>query len=147
MAGYLNKAMIIGNLGRDPEIRSFDNGGKIANLSLATTETWKDKNSGEKREKTEWHRITIRQNGTSRIIDGFIEPYVKKGQKVLVEGKIETRKWTDKDGNDRYSTEIIVAGPNSSFELLSSSGKSDADDSSFKPTTEKEFEDTIPDWD
>jgi single-strand DNA-binding protein len=118
MAGYINKAIIIGNLGQDPEIKAFDNGGKIANLSIATTDKWKDKTTGEQRERTEWHRVTVRQNGTSKIIDGFIGKYVKKGNKVYVEGQLQTRKWQDQNGNDRYTTEIIVSGPNSTLELL-----------------------------
>jgi single-strand DNA-binding protein len=117
MAGYLNKVQIIGNLGKDPEIRSMQNGGRVANLSVATTVTWKK--DGEKQERTEWHRVVIFQSGNNKIIDAFIEPYLKKGQKVYIEGALQTRKWTDQDGNDRYSTEIVVQGFNSAVELLS----------------------------
>jgi len=117
MAGYVNKAIIVGNLGQDPEVRTFPDGNKVCNLSVATTEKWKNA-AGEPQERTEWHRVSVIQRGKSKIIDSFIDPYVKKGNKVYVEGKIETRKWTDKDNNDRYTTEIIVSGPNSNFELL-----------------------------
>ncbi len=132
MAGYVNKVIVVGNLGNDPEIKSFDDGGKIATLSIATTEKWKDRNSGEQREKTEWHRVIIRQNGGSNIINSFIEPYVKKGHKVYVEGKLETRKW-DQDGVTRYATEIIVSGPGSSFELLTPPKVSHSTDPDEKP--------------
>tara|TARA_R110000823_G_scaffold99584_1_gene214912 strand:- start:978 stop:1430 length:453 start_codon:yes stop_codon:yes gene_type:complete len=117
MAGYVNKVIIIGNLGKDPELKSFDNGGKIANFSVATTESWKDKATGEKKEKTEWHNVTVRQNGNSKIIDAFIEPYLKKGNKVYIEGKLETRSW-EQEGTKRYTTEVIVSGPSSTVELL-----------------------------
>jgi len=109
MAGSINKVIIIGNLGSDPEIRNWPNGGCVANLSIATSEQWKDKTSGEKKEKTEWHRVVVKQNGDTGVVTGFIEPYLRKGAKVYIEGKIETRKW-EKDGIDRYSTEIIVSG-------------------------------------
>ncbi len=106
MAGSLNKVMIIGNLGRDPEVRSFQNGGKVCNLRIATSETWKDKNTGERREKTEWHSVAIFQEGLVRIA----EQYLKKGSKVYIEGKLQTRKWQDQSGQDRYSTEIVLQG-------------------------------------
>ena len=104
MAGSLNKVTLIGNLGKDPEVRSFDNGGKIANFSIATSESWKDKNSGEKKERTEWHNVTVNSDG----LVGVVERYLKKGAKVYVEGKLQTRKWQDKDGNDRYTTEVVL---------------------------------------
>lgn len=104
MAGSVNKVILIGNLGRDPEIRSFQNGGKIANLRIATRETWRDKNSGERREKTEWHTITVANEGLVRVV----EQYLRKGSKVYIEGKLETRKWQDQSGQDRYSTEIVL---------------------------------------
>lgn len=106
MAGSLNKVMIIGNLGRDPEVRSFQNGGKVCNLRIATSETWKDKNTGERREKTEWHSVAIFQEGLIRVA----EQYLKKGSKVYIEGKLQTRKWQDQSGQDRYSTEIVLQG-------------------------------------
>ncbi|MGJ8611603.1 MAG: single-stranded DNA-binding protein [Octadecabacter sp.] len=106
MAGSLNKVMIIGNLGRDPEVRSFQNGGKVCNLRIATSETWKDKNTGERREKTEWHSVAIFQEGLVRIA----EQYLKKGSTVYIEGKLQTRKWQDQSGQDKYSTEIVLQG-------------------------------------
>jgi single-strand DNA-binding protein len=151
MAGYVNKAIIIGNLGADPEIKEFPDGNKICNLSVATTEKWTAKD-GEKREKTEWHRVVVRQSGSSKIIDAFIGKYVKKGHKVYVEGKIETRKW-EQDGTTRYTTEIFVAGPNSSFELLERAPKGDNEKSGSDIPFEKparidsELDDQIPGWD
>lgn len=106
MAGSLNKVQIIGNLGRDPEIRSFANGGKVCNLRIATSETWKDKDTGEKREKTEWHSVAIFQEGLVRIA----EQYLQKGSTVYIEGKLQTRKWQDQSGADKYSTEIVLQG-------------------------------------
>jgi single-strand DNA-binding protein len=104
MAGSLNKVQIIGKLGRDPESRSFQNGGKVVNLRVATSETWKDKNSGEKKEKTEWHSVAIFNEATGN----FAENYLRKGSTVYVEGSLETRKWQGQDGQDKYSTEIVV---------------------------------------
>jgi len=106
MAGSVNKCIIIGNLGADPEVRTFQNGGKVCNLRIATSETWKDKQSGERREKTEWHSVAIFQEGIVRIA----EQYLKKGSKVYVEGKLQTRKWQDQSGADKYSTEIVLQG-------------------------------------
>jgi len=106
MAGSVNKVILIGNLGRDPEVRSFQNGGKVCNLRIATSETWKDKTSGERREKTEWHSVAIFQEGLVRIA----EQYLKKGSKIYVEGKLQTRKWQDQSGQDRYSTEVVLQG-------------------------------------
>ncbi|AGI67975.1 single-stranded DNA-binding protein [Octadecabacter antarcticus 307] len=106
MAGSLNKVMIIGNLGRDPEVRSFQNGGKVCNLRIATSENWKDKNTGERREKTEWHSVAIFQEGLVRVA----EQYLKKGSTVYIEGKLQTRKWQDQSGVDKYSTEIVLQG-------------------------------------
>jgi single-strand DNA-binding protein len=104
MSGTLNKVQLIGHLGKDPEIRSFQNGGKAATLSLATSESWKDKETGERKERTEWHRISITNDG----LVGVVEKYLKKGAKVYVEGQLETRKWTDKEGEERYSTEVVL---------------------------------------
>ena len=106
MAGSVNKVILIGNLGRDPEVRSFQNGGKVCNLSIATSETWKDRNTGERREKTEWHSVAIFQEGLVRIA----EQYLRKGAKVYIEGKLQTRKWQDQSGQDRYSTEVVLQG-------------------------------------
>ena len=106
MAGSVNKVILIGNLGRDPEVRSFQNGGKVCNLRIATSETWKDKSSGERRERTEWHSVAIFQEGLVRIA----EQYLKKGSKVYIEGKLQTRKWQDQSGADKYTTEIVLQG-------------------------------------
>lgn len=100
----LNKVCLIGNLGRDPEIKSFANGGRIANVSLATSESWKDKATGERKERTEWHSVAVQNDG----LIGVVERYLRKGSKVYLEGKLQTRKWQDKDGNDRYTTEVVL---------------------------------------
>ena len=114
MAGSLNKVMLIGNLGRDPEIRTFQNGGKVANFSIATSETWRDKNSGERQERTQWHNIAVFNEGLIRVI----EQYVKKGSKVFVEGQLETRKWQDQQGQDRYTTEVVLRGFGGTLTML-----------------------------
>jgi len=106
MAGSVNKVILVGNLGADPEVRTFQNGGKVCNLRIATSETWKDKNTGERREKTEWHTVAIFQEGLVRVA----EQYLKKGSKVYIEGALQTRKWQDQSGNDRYSTEVVLQG-------------------------------------
>ncbi len=118
MAGSLNKAMLIGNVGKDPEIRHTQDGKEIANLVLATSDSWRDKNTGEKRERTEWHRIVIFKEG----LIGIIKNYVGKGSKVFVEGSLQTRKWTDNQGNEKYSTEIVLQGPNASITMLDKPG-------------------------
>lgn len=110
----LNRATILGNVGRDPEIRSTQSGNRCANLSIATTETWKDRASGERKEKTEWHKITVWGDG---LVD-VIERYVIKGSHILVEGQIQTRKWQDQSGQDKYSTEIVLQGPTARLLLL-----------------------------
>ena len=114
MAGSLNKVMLIGNLGADPEIRSFQNGGKVANLRIATSESWKDKATGERKEKTEWHTVAIFSEGLVSVV----ERYLKKGSKVFVEGKLQTRKWQDQNGQDRYSTEIVIQGLGGTLTML-----------------------------
>ena len=114
MAGSVNKVILIGNLGADPEVRTFQNGGKVANLRIATSETWKDKNTGERREKTEWHTVAIFQEGLVRIA----EQYLKKGSKVYIEGKLQTRKWQDQSGQDRYSTEVVLNGFDGTLTML-----------------------------
>jgi single-strand DNA-binding protein len=106
MAGSVNKVILIGNLGADPEIKSFQNGGRIANLRIATSESWKDRATGERKEKTEWHNVTIQSDG----LVGVVERYLKKGSKIYIEGQLRTRKWQDRDGNDRYTTEVSVGG-------------------------------------
>ena len=116
MAGSLNKVLLIGRLGADPEIKQMVNGKSVARLSLATSNTWKDKNTGERKEKTEWHRVVIFNEGLINVI----KQYVKKGAQVYIEGQLTTRKWTDeKSGQDKYSTEIILQGYNSTFTILS----------------------------
>mgnify|MGYP000029434854 CR=1 FL=1 len=102
----VNKVIILGNLGADPEVRSFQNGGQVCNLRLATSETWKDKNTGEKKERTEWHTVAVFQEGLVRVC----QQYLRKGSKVYIEGKLQTRKWQDQSGNDRYSTEVVLQG-------------------------------------
>ena len=114
MAGSLNKVMLIGNLGADPEIRSFQNGGKVANLRIATSETWKDRNTGERQERTEWHNVAIFSEG----LVGVVERYLKKGSKVFVEGQLQTRKWQDQNGQDRYTTEVVIRGLNGGLTML-----------------------------
>jgi len=114
MAGSLNKVMLIGNLGADPEIRSFQNGGKVANLRIATSETWKDRNTGERQERTEWHSVAIFSEG----LVGVVERFLRKGSKVYIEGQLQTRKWQDQSGNDRYSTEVVIRGMNGTLTML-----------------------------
>ncbi len=114
MAGSVNKVIIIGNLGRDPEARSFQNGGKVCNLRIATSETWKDRNSGERRERTEWHSIAIFSEPLVRVA----EQYLRKGSKVYIEGQLETRKWQDQSGQDRYSTEVVLRPYRSELTML-----------------------------
>lgn len=119
MAGSLNKVMLIGNLGADPEIRSFQNGGKVANLRIATSETWKDRD-GQRQERTEWHTVAIFSEGLVNVV----ENYLKKGAKVFIEGQLQTRKWQDQQGQDRYSTEIVLRGFNGTLTMLD--GRSDS---------------------
>src|SRR5436190_21784242 len=114
MAGSVNKVILVGNLGKDPEIRRTQDGRPIANLSVATSESWRDKTTGERKEKTEWHRVVIFNEGLCKIV----EQYLKKGSKVYLEGSLQTRKWTDKDGNDKYSTEVVLQGFNSTLTML-----------------------------
>ena len=123
MAGSLNKVLLIGRLGADPEIKQMVNGKNVARLSIATSQAWKDKNSGERKEKTEWHRIVIFNEGLINVV----QQYLKKGANVFVEGQLSTRKWKDESsGQDKYSTEIILQGYNSSLTMLDSRGKSDS---------------------
>lgn len=118
MAGSVNKVILIGNLGADPEVRQFQNGGQVCNLRVATSETWKDKTTGERREKTEWHQVAIFSDGLIRICQN----YLKKGSKVYIEGKLQTRKWQDQNGNDRYSTEVVLQGFDGTLTMLDSPG-------------------------
>ena len=114
MAGSVNKVILIGNLGADPEIKSFQNGGKIANIRIATSEQWKDRMTGERKERTEWHNVVI--NGEGLV--GVVERFLKKGSKVYIEGSLRTRKWQDRDGNDRYTTEVVIAGMGGNLTML-----------------------------
>ncbi len=116
MAGSVNKVILVGNLGADPEIRNMQDGRPVCNLRIATSESWRDKSSGERRERTEWHRVVIFNEGLCRIA----EQYLKKGAKVYIEGQIQTRKWQDQSGQDRYSTEIVLHGFNSTLTMLDS---------------------------
>ena len=119
MAGSVNKVILIGNLGADPEVRSFQNGGQVCNIRVATSETWKDRNTGERREKTEWHSVAIFQEGLVRVA----QQYLRKGSKVYIEGKLQTRKWQDQSGNDRYSTEVVLQGFGSTLTMLDGRGE------------------------
>ena len=114
MAGSVNKVILVGNLGRDPESRSFQNGGKVVNLRIATSESWKDRNSGERKEKTEWHSVAIFNEGLANVAERFL----RKGSKVYIEGQLQTRKWQDQAGADKYSTEIVLQGFNSVLTML-----------------------------
>ena len=114
MAGSVNKVILVGNLGRDPEVRTFQNGGKVCNLRIATSETWKDRNTGERRERTEWHSVAIFSEGLVRVA----EQYLRKGSKIYLEGKLQTRKWQDQSGQDRYSTEVVLQGFDATLVML-----------------------------
>lgn len=121
MSGSLNKCILIGNVGKDPEIRRTQDGRPIANLSIATSETWRDKNTGERKEKTEWHRVVIFNEGLCKVV----EQYVRKGAKLYVEGQLQTRKWTDKDGADKYSTEVVLNGFHANVTMLDGPAKAE----------------------
>jgi single-strand DNA-binding protein len=118
MAGSVNKVILVGNLGADPEVKSFSNGGRICNLRIATSETWNDRASGERKERTEWHSVVIRSDG----LIGIAEKYLRKGKKVYVEGSLQTRKWQDANGQDRYSTEVVLSGPGAVMTMLDGGG-------------------------
>ncbi len=118
MAGSVNKVILVGNLGRDPEIRTTNDGTKVANLSLATSESWRDRNSGERRERTEWHRVVIFND---RLVD-VVEKYLNKGSKIYIEGQLQTRKWTDRDGQERYTTEVVLQRFRGELTMLDSRG-------------------------
>ncbi len=119
MAGSVNKVILVGNLGADPEVKSFQNGGKICNLRIATSEDWKDRQTGEKKERTEWHQVVLSTEG----LVGVAERYLRKGQKVYIEGQLQTRKWQDASGNDRYTTEIRVGGFDGKLVMLDRPGE------------------------
>src|SRR5688572_21785038 len=122
MAGSVNKVILVGNLGADPDVRNLPSGGKVVNLSVATSENWKDKNTGERREKTEWHRVVIFSEGLARVA----ESYLRKGSKVYLEGQLQTRKWQDQSGQDKYSTEVVLQGFSSNLTLLDGRGDGDS---------------------
>ena len=124
MAGSVNKVILIGNLGKDPEVRTFQNGGKVCNFSIATSESWRDKQSGERRERTEWHKISIMNEGIANVA----EQYLRKGSKVYVEGQLETRKWQDQSGADRYSTEVVLRPYSGALTLLDKRDSQGGDD-------------------
>ena len=131
MAGSVNKVILVGNLGKDPEVRRMQNGNPVVNLSVATSENWRDKATGERKERTEWHRVVIFSEGLAKVA----EQYLKKGSKVYIEGQLQTRKWTDKDGVEKYSTEIVLQGFNSNLTMLDGArggggGSSEGSDSS-----------------
>jgi len=127
MAGSVNKVILVGNLGADPEVRTLPSGNKVVNLSVATSESWRDKNSGERREKTEWHRVVIFSEGLVRVA----EQYLRKGAKVYLEGALQTRKWQDQSGQDKYSTEVVLQGFNSNLTMLDGRGEGGGDSVGF----------------
>ncbi|MEZ5736327.1 MAG: single-stranded DNA-binding protein [Novosphingobium sp.] len=118
MAGSVNKVILIGNLGADPEVRTFQSGGRVCNLRVATTESWKDRNTGERQERTEWHNVAIFSDG----LVGVAERFLRKGSKVYIEGQLRTRKWQGQDGQDRYTTEVVLQGPGAVLTMLDSRG-------------------------
>ena len=151
MAGSLNRVMLIGNLGADPVIRQTQDGKRLAQLSLATSESWKDKSTGEKKEKTSWHRIVIFNDGLA----GVVENYVKKGSKIFVEGQLQTRKFTDQDGNEKYTTEVVLGNYNGTLTMLDSRGGNtesmgtidsdvNQDMTSSQPPADLDIDDEIP---
>ena len=153
MAGSVNKVILIGNLGRDPEVRTLNDGSPVVTLSLATSENWKDKASGERRERTEWHRVVIFNENLAKVA----ENYLKKGAKVYIEGQLQTRKWTDKDGNEKYTTEVVLQRYRGDLTMLDAKGEgggSYAADNSAPPASEgggssgggkdDDFDDEIP---
>ena len=126
MSGSVNKVILVGNLGQDPEMKSFANGGRIANLRIATNETWTDRSSGERRERVEWHSVVIKSDG----LCGVAERYLRKGSKVYVEGSLQTRKWQDQNGQDRFSTEVVLSGPGAVMTMLDGAGGNSGNDHS-----------------
>ena len=131
MAGSLNKVMLIGNLGRDPEVRTTQDGREIANLTIATSESWRDKQTGERKEKTEWHRVVIFSDGLVNVVKN----YLKKGSKVFIEGQLQTRKWTGQDGVEKYTTEVVIQGFNGSLTMLDGRASSEGSASSSSAPT------------
>ena len=150
MAGSINKVILVGNLGRDPEVRRMQNGGELVNLSIATSEQWRDKNSNEKKEKTEWHRVVIFNENLVRVAKDFLQ----KGKKVYIEGQLQTRKWQDQSGNDRYSTEVVLGkfrgelqildGRNSSLDSQQNLSDESNSSQSIPESIGEDFDDDIP---
>ena len=136
MAGSVNKVILVGNLGADPEVRTLPSGNKVVNLSVATSDSWRDKNSGERKEKTEWHRVVLFSEGLARVA----EQYLRKGSKVYLEGQLQTRKWQDQSGQDKYSTEVVLQGFNSNLTMLDGRGENSGDAGGFSgpPPTRSE---------
>ena len=127
MAGSVNKVILVGNLGADPEVRTLPSGNKVVNLSVATSENWRDRNSGERKERTEWHRVVIFSEGLAKVA----EQYLRKGSKVYLEGQLQTRKWQDQSGQDRYSTEVVLQGFNSNLTMLDGRGDGGGESAGF----------------
>ncbi len=127
MAGSVNKVILVGNLGADPEVRTLPSGNKVVNLSVATSESWRDKNSGERKERTEWHRVVIFSEGLAKVA----EQYLHKGSKVYIEGQLQTRKWQDQSGADKYSTEVVLQGFNSNLTMLDGRGEGGGDNAGY----------------
>ena len=140
MSGSLNKVQLIGNLGADPEIRHTQQGLAVANLRVATTETWRDKRSGERREKTEWHRVVIFDEKLAEVA----EKYLHKGSKVYLEGQLQTRKWQDQEGNDRYSTEVVLPSYGGTLTMLGEKSNPESNSRPLADSTSDDFEDTVP---
>ena len=147
MSGSLNKVMLIGRLGQDPEVRNTQDGRSLCTFSIATSESWNDKNTGEKREKTEWHRVVVFNEGLVNII----QQYVKKGSNVFIEGQLQTRKWEDKDGIEKYTTEVVLQGFNSTFKMLDNRNSGSVDNNfsqdnaiSDSGNFDSEIDDDIP---
>lgn len=149
MSGSVNKVILIGNLGADPEVRQFQNGGQVCNLRIATSDTWKDKNTGERKERTEWHQVAVFSEGLVRVC----QQYLKKGSKIYMEGKLQTRRWSDQQGNDRYSTEVVLQGFDGTLVMLDGpsggSGQNQRGDYQSNQDTgpqdfNQDFEDEIP---
>ena len=139
MAGSVNKVILVGNVGKDPEVRTFGNGGKVANFTMATSESWKDRNTGERKEKTDWHNIAIFNEG----LVGIVERYVKKGSKLYIEGALKTRKWQDQSGADRYSTEVTIRPYKGELTMLDGPTQGKAQEPA-QSTPQRDLDDEIP---
>jgi len=136
----VNKVILLGRVGKDPEVRQFPSGGQVANFSIATSETWRDKSSGERKERTEWHNVSVMSEGLVRVV----RDYVKKGSKLYVEGKLVTRKWADREGNDRYTTEVVLQGFNAILVLLDGKPSGERESGSEQEEFDQDIGDSIP---